>query len=151
MASLNINSIVKHFEDLTTDFTLRQSDIICINETYLKPTQKPPPLPEYRCFVASKGRAAGVAIYIKEKFKLISPAQVWAEDTYQAVKLQLNKFDIISIYRSPKVKLQENFIDFLKNIIHINRPTIVCGDVNINFLENPQNKLTTTMSLLGFI
>ena len=151
MASLNINSIVKHFQDLTADFILRQSNIICVNETFLKPNQKPPPLPNYRCFAASKGRAAGVIIYVQEKFKLISPAQVWAEDTYQAVKLQLNKFDIISIYRSPKVKLQESFIDFVKNIIHINRPTIVCGDVNINFLENPQNKFTTTMSLLGFV
>ena len=148
---MNINSIVKHFHDLTSDFVLRQSDIICINETFLKANQKPPPLPKYRCFAASKGRAAGVAIYIHRKFKVVSPAQVWAEDTYQAVKLQLDKFDIISIYRSPKVKLQESFIDFVKNIIHINRPTIVCGDMNINFLENPNNLFTSTMSLLGFV
>ena len=146
IASLNINSIVKHFDDLTTDFVLRQSDIICINESFLKPNEIPPPLSKYRCFSASKGRAAGVVVYVLEKFKLISSAQVWAEDTYQAVKLQLNKFDIISIYRSPKVKLQESFIDFVKNIIHINRPTIVCGDVNINFLKNPENIFTSTMS-----
>ena len=65
---------------------------------------------------------------------MISSAESWAEDAYQAVKLQLDKFDIISIYRSPKVKGLENFINFVKDIIHINRPTILCGDINIDYM-----------------
>ena len=111
----------------------------------------PPHLPKYICFSANKGRGAGVAIYIREKFKLLSGAHIWAEEAYQAVKLQLDKFDVIAIYRSPNIKGLESFIDFVKNIIDDSRPTIICGDMNINLIENRNSKFTKTMSSLGFI
>ena len=105
----------------------------------------PPHLPKYICHFANKGRGAGVAIYIREKFKPLSPAQIWAEEAFQAVKLQLDKFDLIAIYKSPNIKGPESFIDFVKNIIHATRPTIICGDININLIENRSSKFTKKM------
>ena len=60
---------------------------------------------------------------------------------------------MISIYRSPKVKVQESFIEFVKSIVHEdrNRPVILCGDININLLGNSKNSFSKTMSELGFL
>ena len=65
VSTLNIRSLKKHFIDLKLDAFLQQSDIICINETWLEsdPEEKLPDFHRYFLNLRSKG----IALYSKVK------------------------------------------------------------------------------------
>ena len=51
-------------------------------------------------------------------------------------------FDLIIVYKAPigkDVSLQNH----LKDLIHCNRPTFVCGDFNMCYIDNRNNSSTT--------
>ena len=71
---MNIRLLTTHKQDLCADFTLMQSDIICINETWIAENSN---LEEYRIkpytlFLANKGRGKGAAIFVNENIVVTS-------------------------------------------------------------------------------
>ena len=149
ISTLNIRSVVKHFDDLKHDHQMLHSDIICLNETFLHSNQCLPHLQEYHVLYASKGRASGVAILYKPFLK-IKNSIIVTKDTFQAVKISFILFDLIAVYRSPSETSLKAFLDILKNGIDDTRATIICGDMNINLFKNPSNMVTLYLQSQGF-
>ena len=66
IVSLNIKSLPLHLEDLKSDPTIKMADIICLQETFCKRSDRVPMLQNYTAHLAGEGRGRGVAMYIKD-------------------------------------------------------------------------------------
>ena len=72
-----------------------------------------------------------------------------ADDKMQLTKLSGNEFDLIVVYKAPNGndgQLQEH----LKNLVHCNRSTMVCGDFNMCYLDHRNNRSTKFLLQNGF-
>ena len=96
----------------------------------------------------SVGQGKGIATYFSSPFKL---AQHYCLENCQLTKLSSDKLDVINVYRSAQCT---NFENELEAIMNVKRPTIVCGDTNINVGPDPDRSslnFVHSMSSLGFI
>ena len=161
VASLNIQSLGGedgHIADIRADHTLREADILCLSETWLKRgTSVGPKIEGYLSYAASNGQGAGVAIYMKEglnaQFIEIRP---YIRDDCQLLRLELKDMVIIAAYRSPSLSSKQNIEQFSKVItdgIDGSKITVVCGDMNVHFHpHNPcDNALTSSLYKKGFV
>ena len=95
----------------------------------------------------SVGQGKGLATYYSSPFKL---AQHYCLENCQLTKVSSDKLDVINVYRSAQCS---NFEDELQLIMNVKRPTIVCGDTNINVGPDPEknsSSLVHFMSSHGF-
>ena len=145
ISTLNIRSLKKHFIDLKLDDFLQQSDIICINETWLEsdPEEKLPDFHGYYLNLWSKG----IALYSKEEpiqvQKLVSANGSIIHASYEA-------FDLISVYRYSDSSSLEAFAREVSDCLNLNKTVIVLGDINIDLKKHPMNNLTKTLINIGF-
>ena len=93
---MNIRSLKAHIKDLQADFTLMQSDIICLTETWIDKDSnlKEYHLKPYTLFAASKGRGKGAAILLNEN--ILASTQNIFTNTMQTVKMQHQDFDLFT-------------------------------------------------------
>ena len=145
ISTLNIRSLQKHFKDLKDDYFLQQSDIICVNETWLVAD------PDFRIegfhshYLNMKSK--GVALYSR-----LSPENV--EELHNAAMTMIIAryaiFDVLSVYRfSDSTDIQEA-TNQIKRYIDFTRAVIVLGDFNIDLLKQPENLLSQSLMSLGF-
>ena len=149
---LNIRSLQKHFADLMVDSVIQNSDVICLTETWLLPDTNPQvyQIPGFSCKTASKGRGAGVAIYVKNIHAKSSqvPVSIMTNEL-QAVRVSLSSVDILAVYRSPTSEIKIS-VDVITNGIKESRSTFICGDFNAHIGFNHSNPITSTLSSRGF-
>ena len=150
VSSLNVRSLRKHIEDVRLDNVLQQSDIICLQETWLE--EEILELKGYLSYFNSQGRGKGTVVYIKEGEPNIIQnkhhVQMVTSLYLQITKLSTNTLDIINIYRSQ----EESFNSMkrhLQNLINIKKNTLIIGDFNFCYLEK-NNKLRNYLDELGF-
>lgn len=156
VSSLNVRSLRKHIKDVRSDHILQQSDIICLQETWLEKGEKGEllKLEGYVSQFNSQGRGKGIAVYIKEG----EPNHI-QHNTYniqnvtstslQMTKLSANTLDIITIYRSQ----EESFISMkshLQTLVDLKKNTLIVGDLNFCYLEK-KNTLSNYLERLGFM
>ena len=130
IASLNIRSLQKHYQDLQKDFKLMQKDVICLQETWLtSPQDENYTLVGYESHMASSGKGKGLATYskigIQGTISLMDD-----ENTYQVMKMTVKGITIISVYLSsncPKLDAVVNFISLNKS-----EKCVVIGDFNFS-------------------
>lgn len=73
------------------------------------------------------------------------------------IKCDISKNDVViicSIYRSPSGNIEafvEGLSSLLQNISQLENTIIICGDININLLENSKQKQTFINLLLEYI
>jgi exonuclease III len=135
---------VKHIGD---DPVVKQSDVICLSETWLNSDQIDEELDieGYELHTNSFGHGRGLATYFrKEEFK---PNGDIKEATFQLTKLSSENVDVISVYRSNEAKIKE-FSDQL--LFDPLKTTVLCGDFNICFKAERHNKLIKTLEDHGF-
>ena len=72
--------------------------------------------------------------------------QHYCLNDYQITKISSEKLEIINVYRSSKCTV---FEDELESLIEVKKPTIICGDTNIN-VSSGSSKLLDLMTKLGF-
>ena len=74
VASLNVSSLRKHFEDVRTDPHLQHADILCLQETWLSVEEEEGTRYElegyYGSFFLSQGRGKGMAVFSRRGLKL---------------------------------------------------------------------------------
>ena len=143
--SMNIRSLRKSYEDVVRLFEFQASDVICLQETWLMPAEDPA---KYEVggmipWLNSVGLGKGLATYCSTPFKL---KQHYCLEDCQLTKITSEKLDIINVYRSSQCRV---FEDELKSLINIKKPTIVCGDTNINVAAD-SCQLMDLMTSLGF-
>ena len=143
--SLNIRSLRKSFEDVVRLFEFQPCDVICLQETWLMPGEDPA---KYTVggmipWLNSVGFGKGLATYCSFPYKF---KQHYCLDDCQMTKISSEKLEIINVYRSSKCTV---FEDELESMIAVKKPTIVCGDTNIN-VSSGSSQLLDLMSKLGF-
>ena len=142
ISSLNCRSLMKHHQDIIHDVPLLQSDIICLQETWLDNdnTTNDYEIPGYKLHLNSNGKGKGVAIYFKEEtFEL---ANFIKKETMQLSKFTSPVIDIVVIYRSQTgnlMELKENIEDLMDG----EKAELIVGDFNFCFLSGPSNPATT--------
>ena len=148
---LNIRSLTKHMTDIQVDGVIMKSDVLCLTETWLTPetTMSLFQLPGFQCITASKGRGAGVAVYVKNNIAESAKSLSLVNANFQAVRITLPCLDIIAVYRSPSSDVKECTKAILAGFKR-GQKTIVCGDFNVPIIPNKTNYLTGTLSSIGF-
>ena len=149
IVSMNIRSLRKHYQDILRYFEFHPSDMICLQETWMIPGEDPS---KYQVgdmipYFNAVGQGKGLATYLSSPFKL---AQHYCLEDCQLTKVSSDKLDVINVYRSAKCMVFENE---LQSIINVKRPTIVCGDTNINVGPDPSkcsSSFVHFMASLGF-
>ena len=148
VASLNVRSLWKHSEDLENDFYLNKSDIICISETWLTEdiVGKFQNFPhQYYLNMRSKG----VALLSKIKPNHIEKFQ---NNLSSAIAVSYNKFNLINVYRFAESANVKEFTEkLLSNISgYLEQSVVICGDINVDLINNENNIFTKTLTELGF-
>ena len=156
IVSLNIRSLRAHFLDIQADPTMLEADIICLQETWLHKSDVVPAIPGYTHYFAGEGKGKGVAIYIKkhlEKNRKLHVERLGNNEFYQGLKLYLNDLQLLNIYRPPNPTSAghlNNFLQEIKANIHATQQTVICGDLNFNYLKEPKHRIAGMLQGLGF-
>jgi len=149
IVSMNTRSLKKHHQDVSRYFEFQPSDMICLQETWIMPGEDPAKyqIGDMIPVLNNVGQGKGVATYFPPSFKL---AQHFCLENCQLTKVSSDKLDVINVYRSANCT---TFETELQAIMTIRRPTIVCGDTNINVGPDPENSSSSFvnfMAKLGF-
>ena len=133
ICSFNVRSLNKHIEDVRSDNIIIQSDIICLQETWLEKgiDNELYKMTGYKLHLNSQGRGKGMAIYMKEeKFKHIKDVST---PNLQISLMSSKEVDVITIYKSQ----EESSIstrDHIKAIVNPKKTTLIVGDFNFCYL-----------------
>ena len=132
---MNLNN---NFEDIIYDKTLMESTLIAFSETWLdeKTTFN---INGYKSHYNSIGPGKGLAIYYKDG--TFEPTDDIKREKMQISKLKSAELEVITVYRSEQGNLSE-MLEILKDFINPWVTTAVCGDFNICYLSNRNNKVT---------
>ena len=145
----NIIGLKSKVDELSNFLFLDYPHIMCFTEHHLKDYEIDNlPIDHFKLgskFCRHEFKKGGVCIFIREdlEFFTISLDKYCKEKDIEvcAVKLNLTsiKLIILAIYRSPS----GNFTNFLKNLDSVlnawysnKTEFVICGDININYLEN---------------
>ena len=138
ISSLNCRSLKKHHDDIKTDMNLVNSDIICLQETWLEDSEIIDDLeiPGFDLHLNSKGKGKGIAIYFKSQHF----QHQWdiKEDQMQLSKFNSKKLAVVVLYKSQQesqAKLNQAIEMMTKN----DKTVLVIGDFNFCYLENSSN------------
>ena len=71
-------------------------------------------------------------------------------DKAQIIKASTTNIDIISVYRSSGHEDSEEFIHQITQLNSTEKTTVICGDLNINYLKDPMNKVGAELINRGF-
>ena len=132
VCSFNTCSLRKHVEDVKSDPVLMQSDVLFLQETWLEVSEEEEDryqLEGYRAYFTSPGRGKGIATFVKEGVNILSISKFEAPNI-QLAKVEMEKLDLVSIYRSRDEPLHQ-VTQLLQNFLHPKKDTLVVGDVNI--------------------
>ena len=100
LISCNIRSLPKHFDDFVSSSCIKQSQVICLQETWLQEGEHNEDKFDINCMgkhfvVVGFGR--GIATYWTEDFRLNGAVKC---QNFQITKVSSVKLDVINIYRS---------------------------------------------------
>jgi exonuclease III len=141
-------------EELLNSLTPDYPHVMCLTEHHLKDYEiNNLPVDHYTLgakFCRLKFKNGGVCIFVHEDFEFstISLDKYCKEKDIEVCAVKLNthstKLIILAIYRSPS----GNFNNFLKNLDSAlnmcysnNFEFVICGDINVNYLENCTKRL----------
>lgn len=148
IAHLNCMNLINNHEDVKDDPTLRESDLLALVETWLT-NESVPIIGSYASHSNNAGPGKGITIYYKEKlFKHVADI---TDDRMQLTKMTsiTTRLDIITVYRSSDGNLTK-LMEYLQNLIDPNKTTVVCGDINLCYLQTGMNKVTKFLENQGF-
>ena len=146
---LNCGSLRPQHEHIGEDRMLTISDAICLTETWRWKDEDTArfELEGFTTHHNAAGRGRGVAVYYKrDKF---THSQDIKEDKVQLTKMTGKHFDLIIIYKAP-AGTDSVLQNQLEAAINIARPTLVCGDFNMCFIDNRNNRTTQFQTKNGF-
>ena len=136
---LNTRSLVNKFQNIKSDKSLQQSDILVLAETWIPKNsdmRRKFQLENYETHLNSSGRGKGLAIFQKQGYKQIRDHN---EENINITMIELEDLDIITVYRSTDGNLGR-LVNKLEDIINISKSTLVIGDMNICNKKMPTNE-----------
>ena len=94
----------------------------------------------------SQGNGKGIATYYKSDYSVTGSVN---KALYQISRVSTNNHHIINLYISRGANKRE-FLQDLGALAKGNKPCIIVGDFNINFLESPNELIITQITSNGF-
>ena len=97
---LNTRSLVNKFDNIKSDLSLQQSDVMVLAETWISGKtnhQEQFQLKDYKTHLNSTGRGRGLAVFHKNDYNHISDHN---EENINVTKIESDVLDVIAIYRS---------------------------------------------------
>ena len=145
---LNCRSLVNRFENIKTDVSLRQSDVIILGETWIQNTVQGDKfeLDDFEVHLNSTGRGKGLAVFYKFNVEKVIDHN---EENINITKLEFAKFDVIAVYRSVD-GTWESLTNKLLEVLNPNKSTLVVGDMNVCNIKRPDNQLKRLLEGMGF-
>jgi hypothetical protein len=146
LSSLNVRSLQKHFQDLKDDDFLQQSDILCVNETWLvdDPDTK---FDGFSSHYLNK-RSKGVAMFTKIVSEKVQKVHT---ETMSMLFARFKMFDLLSVYKFAESSRIDEFTEEVLEHVDLTRTVILIGDINIDLLKQPNNKFSKQLKDLGFV
>ena len=126
---VNVRSLKKNLDEVLRNPLIISSDLVALGETWLLPNDDIE-IDGFNSHFASFGHGKGVAVLSKENTSNI-PFSV-ASQTHSIMKTSIHGFDVIALYLSKDCD-QQVVCNILEDIIDEENPTLVFGDVNIEF------------------
>ena len=137
---LNVRSLINKFENIRADWSLQQSKIIILGETWIPRDIERTNEYEIDGFYShmnNSGRGKGLALFQKEESTNITNHNA---ENINVTKIEGIELNIIAIYRGQEGSLSR-LIEILENILGQSKTTIIIGDINICNKKNPNNNL----------
>lgn len=144
---LNVRSYLAKWEDILIDKHIAHTDVMCFTETFLQPHQHVHNLSLnhsssvlFRCDrPAGQGLSnGGVMIACASNLQPhITPLEQHTSLEAVAVEVNNGQLYIIAVYRRPQLPLNRFLSmlkDYLRQLPHSSKPTIILGDFNENLL-----------------
>ena len=146
--SMNVLSLRKHYVDLLRRFENRNVNVINFQETWLEPNTDASKYSIRNMIphLNSIGRGKGLATYVEEAF--ILRGEFICEEQCQLIKVSNEDIEIVNVYRSQECNTRV-FQDKLQYVVDPSRPTIVCGDTNIDISRDRGRGFVEFMENLG--
>ena len=148
VASLNCMSLKNNHYDIIHDKTLMESTLIALSETWLDQDTTWIGINGYKSHFNSIGPGKGLALYYKESS--FHPVTDIKTEKIQISKLKSTEMEVIVVYRTAQGNSLQ-LIEHLTTLISEGVTTIVCGDFNICYLSNRNNRVTQYLEADGFL
>ena len=146
---LNCGSMRSKLNHISSDTTILLSDVICLTETWIWNNENEEFF-KIEGFVEhhnAQGRGQGISVYWKTvKFTNIKDLK---RDKIQVTVMSSTNWDLIVVYKSPKGK-DSDLRNMLQTVINPERPTIICGDLNMCFIDNKNSDSISFLMEIGF-
>ena len=139
IASMNSMNLNNNYDDIISDQTLLESNILVLSETWLG-EEDTAHINGYYSHLNSNGAGKGLAIFIKEEIPLPITTDI-KKDKLQITKIEFEQLDVVAVYRSEQGNLAE-LLKHIEELINLQKSTVVCGDFNICYAANNKNKVT---------
>ena len=139
-------NLKNNYEDISCDLTLLESTILALSETWLDQNMTLC-ITGYQAHFNSVGPGKGLALYYKGE--IFKPNLEVKHEKFQITKLESNELELILVYKSESAKLSE-LLEHLQTMINPLGTTVVCGDFNICYHSNKNNKLSKYLENIGF-
>ena len=145
---MNVLSLRKHYVDLLRRIENINVNVINFQETWLEPNTDASKysIGDMIPHLNSMGRGKGLATYVGEGF--ILRGEFICEEQCQLIKVSNEDIEIVNVYRSQECNTRV-FQDKLEYVVDLSRPTIVCGDTNIDISKDRGRAFIEFMESLG--
>ena len=146
--SVNAYSLKGHYLDIKSTSLVQDSEVICIQETWIEPDEENKDnlnLNGFSSHFTSIGKGKGIGTYYRDNFNFTQDVK---KPNYQMSKVSSADIDVINIYRSSNA--QYSFVDDLDHLICSERTTHIVGDFNICYNEERQSNVVKYLEKRGF-
>jgi exonuclease III len=137
--SLNTHNLNAHINDILNDYDIMQSDILCLQETYMTLCMENEQFQNFNCI--SNCIKHGVMILVKKHIPILEHMH-FEEQNVEAMLAKVivheSQIAILNIYVAPHATLTNimNTIAKALHHLHLNEIIIILGDFNIDMLQS---------------
>jgi hypothetical protein len=136
---VNTHNLNAHMNDILNEYDTMQSDISCLQETYMTLCMQNKKFPNHNCI--SSYITHGVMILVKKHVTILEHMH-FEEKNVEMVLARVifreSEIAISNIYVAPQATLP-NILNVVSNALqhlHLNETIIILGDFNIDMLQN---------------
>ena len=145
ICTINANSLQKHYKDLIKDEFIIQSDIICIQESWLEEDLKDPINSFHHFYV--HGRSKGITLMSRTKPLYVVPFQ---SENCSILKATYYDFEIMNLYRFASSTNINQFTTDVLSHLDTSKTTVILTDSNLDYLKSPGNHFSSSLNTMGF-
>ena len=130
ISTINANSLHQHYKDMMKDGFITQSDIICIQETWLTENIKDESDMFHHYYINKKNE--GIALLTK---MLPVAVKTYESDLCSIIKATYDDFVILNVYRFSSTSKIDQFTLELIDFIDVAKTVLIVGDFNMNIMK----------------